>query len=59
MNKGKVIRISPETANYIEDLKFKLENMYYEHIGGQISIREDDIIRDALKERIEKINKLI
>lgn len=58
MSKSKVIRISSGTEKVLEDLKFKLENMYYEHTGGQISIKEDDIIRNALIAQVEKYNQI-
>lgn len=57
MTKSKVIRITSGTITVLEELKTKLENRYYEATGGAITLKEDDIIRNALIAQVEILNR--
>ena len=59
MSKSKVIRITSGTVTVLEDLKTKLENRYYLGTGATITLKEDDIIRNALIAQIEILNRKV
>ena len=59
MSKSKVIRITSGTNTVLEELKTKLENRYYLGTGATITLKEDDIIRNALIAQIEILNRKV